>query len=267
MNSHKTFLKILLVILSTVGFSSCAPYLRYMRNSGVTENDTINYVKKIPEKYKLQPGDILSVDIYTYNSEINELINIVNPKAGNGYQNSNGNSMYYTGYMLDDQGDIHLPILGKVNLDGKTIPECRSIIQKAAEEFFVSPVVVIKSNGINIACMGEFKGEGIISIPYEQIDIYDAVSYAGGLTEYANKKKIKIIRNEKDRYCEYIVDLTKPETLSSKKFFVKNHDKIIADPIRSKILRRNIQEFTFFLSVVTSTITTTILIINLRRKN
>lgn len=247
-----------------ISLFSCTSYIRYMKNSDITHQDTLNYPKNIPEEYRLQPGDILSVQIYTYNEDINEIMTI-GTQQQNFNQQRGGQNMYYTGYMLNDSGFIRLPVIGDVNVNGNTLPECRQTVQHAAEKFFVSPIVVVKSTGINIACMGEFNGQGMINIPREQIDIYDAISYAGGLSEYADKKNIKVIRNEQNRYREYLVDLTDPRTLTTKKFYVYNNDKIIADPVKSKILRRNIQEFTFFLSVITSTITTAILIINLQK--
>jgi polysaccharide export outer membrane protein len=243
-------------------FSSCGN-LRYLKNKQASHTDTISYEKHYPEDYKLKPGDLLSVKIYTYNENINEVLSIGTQQsnAGNSQQ---GENMYYSGYMVNDSGFIDLPVIGSLYIEGKSTAECRETINNRAQSFFDDPIVVVKTAGIRIACLGEFNSEGIITIPREKIDIYDAVSFAGGLTEYADKRNIKIIRNEKGYYKEYLIDLTTPRTLTDKKLYVFNDDKIIADPVKMKIIRRNIQEFTFIFSVISSTVTTTVLLINLQ---
>ena len=253
------------LVPTIISLFSCTGNLRYLKNKEASHEDTIMYQKNLPANYTLQPGDVLSVRIYTYNENINELMRTGSNQARSG-NNQNADNMYYSGYVLDDYGFIELPILGKIHLAGQSLNQSRQTLKEKAEEYFDNPVTVVKSAGIQFACLGEFNSQGVVTVAREKVDIFDALSYAGGLSEYADKKNIKIIRNRKGRYEEYLVDLTSPELLSKKRLFVFNNDKIIADPVPAKIIRRNIQEFTFILSVISSTVTTTVLLINLQNK-
>ena len=256
------FIYFFLFVSAVFLFSSCGN-LRYLKNKQANHTDTINYPKQHPQDYKLKPGDILSVKVYTYNENINEVLSIGTQQSSSN-NNQQADNMYYSGYMVNDSGFIELPVIGLLYIEGQSINQCRETINERAQSFFDNPIVVVKTAGIRIACLGEFNSQGIVSIPREKVDIYDAMSYAGGLTEYADKRNIKIIRNEKGYYKEYLIDLTDPRTLTKEKLYVFNNDKIIADPVKMKIIRRNVQEFTFILSVISSTVTTTVLLINLQ---
>ncbi|MEA2043566.1 MAG: polysaccharide biosynthesis/export family protein [Bacteroidota bacterium] len=260
LNSKITYFFLLLIAF---GLFSCSNNLRYFKNSQVNATDTIQYKKNKPAPYTLNPGDLLTVKVYTYNEELNDVLS-VGSQSQNMNSNQSSQNLYHTGYMVNDSGYIQLPVLGRIKVEGKSIPESRDLIMKRAEHYFNSPIINVKSAGIHVSFLGEFKSEGTVDILKERIDIVDAIAFNGGFSEYADKRNIRVIRSEKDKFIEFKIDLTDVESLSKEKFYVFNNDKIIADPVKTKIIRRNIQEYTFFLSAVTSIITTTVLIINLQ---
>lgn len=253
-------------VFSIFIFFSCSGNFRYLKNTEASLTDSVTYKKKFPQEYTLKPGDVLTVKVYTYSEELNNVLAIGSQSQNYGSQTNTG-SMYLTGYMLNDSGYIELPILGQIKVGGYSMPECRAIVKNRAEKFFKSPIVTVKSAGIQVFFIGEFNSQGVTNILKEKVDILDAIAMNGGLSEYADKKHLRVIRNEQEQYTEYILDLTDVSLLTSEKFYVFNDDKIIADPVKTKILRRNIQEYTFFLSAISSVITTTVLILNLQKND
>ena len=104
---------------------------------------------------------------------------------------------------------------------------------------------------------------GSIFIYQDNIDILEAVSRAGGISDYGNMKEITVVRQENDKRKVFKLDLTDRELLSSNKFYLYPDDIIIVDPIKAKMAQMNLRDYFFFFSAISSALSTTVIIISL----
>ena len=181
-------------------------------------------------KHKLQEGDILHVKIIGVQEESFNIFNIEN--NANNSQTTSAN-LFLNGFTMDSQGNIEIPILGKIYLKNLTIEEAKEKIQTRADNFLVNSTVIVKHINFEITILGEVNRPGTYTVYKDNITILEALGLSGDLSDYANRKKIKLIRDNNIIY----VDLTKIETLYSRNFVLKSDDVIYVEPLRNVRMR------------------------------
>ncbi|MFN8165944.1 MAG: polysaccharide biosynthesis/export family protein [Bacteroidia bacterium] len=99
---------------------------------------------------RIYPGDILSVSIFTINSE-------AFPYLAGGMEKpvSDNRSPYEKGYVLNDKGELKLPLIGAVNLTGLTIPAATSLIEEKFKLYINDPIVTVKKLNFKVTVLGE----------------------------------------------------------------------------------------------------------------
>ncbi len=96
------------------------------------------------------------------------------------------------GYLIDAEGNIEFPVVGKVKLAGLTIYEAEKKIQKIVAEYLDEPVVRVRLLNFRFTVLGEVKrGEGVLSTYNNRVSLMEAIGMAGGLDELANRSKNK----------------------------------------------------------------------------
>ncbi len=181
-------------------------------------------------KHKLQEGDILHVKIIGVQEESFNIFNIEN--NANNSQTTSAN-LFLNGFTMDSQGNIEIPILGKIFLKNLTVEEAKKKIQTRADDFLVNSTVIVKHINFEITILGEVNRPGTYTVYKDNITILEALGLSGDLSDYANRKKIKLIRDDNIIY----IDLTKIETLYSQNFVLKSDDVIYVEPLRNVRMR------------------------------
>ena len=197
-------------------------------------------LKPFNYNYMFMPGDLLSVQINT-NSETQ--LDYFNKE-----QHSNSQLLvqnpYLYGYLIDDDGDINLPTLGKVRVKGFTKSEIEKILSTIANDYFDSPVVRVNIINFTVNIFGEVNNPGLKRISKTNPDILHCVALASGFTQVADKKKIKIIRNNSNRKEIFTVDLSDASLLKTKDFFTLPNDVIYVPPMKKRFYAfSNIPQF------------------------
>ena len=186
---------------------------------------TTNY-----SKHKLQEGDVLHVKIIGVQEESFNIFNIEN--NANNSQTTSAN-LFLNGFTVNSQGFIEIPILGKIYLKNLTIEEAKEKIQTRANDFLVNSTVIVKHINFEITILGEVNRPGTYTVYKDNITILEALGLSGDLSDYANRKKIKLIRDNNIIY----IDLTRIETLYSQNFVLKSEDVIYVEPLRNVRMR------------------------------
>ena len=180
--------------------------------------------------HKLQVGDLLHVKIIGINEEANRLFNI--ESAANNLQTTSAN-LYMTGFNIDSEGNIKIPTIGKIQELGLSLEETRDLIQTKVNEFLIDATVIVKHVNFQITILGEVNKAGTYTIFKDKISIFEALGLASDLTDYASRKKVKLIRGNKIMY----IDLTDENVLSSSNFYLKANDVIYVEPLSNVRMR------------------------------
>lgn len=190
-----------------------------------------NFVKtQTFAKHKLQEGDILHVKVIGIQKESFDIFNL--ETNANNTQTTSAN-LFLNGFTLDSKGFIEIPTLGKIYLKGLSIEEAKEVIQQEANKYLNNSTIIVKHINFEITILGEVNRPGTYTVYKDHITILEALGLSGDLTDYANRKKVKLIRDESIIY----IDLTKVETLYSQNFTLKANDVLYIEPLRNVRLR------------------------------
>ncbi|KRO70431.1 MAG: hypothetical protein ABR81_00900 [Cryomorphaceae bacterium BACL11 MAG-121128-bin16] len=228
-----TFIKLLVLLLIIQG---CTPMskITYLNDSQSGEWD----VSPIPPKHHLEIGDILMVRVISRNEESNNLFNLeTNTNSANSVLTAA--NLYLNGFTISQEGTIDIPNVGEVFVLNQTLEEAESTISLKAEEFLINPFVIVKLANFQFTVLGEINAPGNYPVYKEGLTIYDAIAMSGGINDYGNLKKIKIVRSEKNKKQIYNVDLTSSNILTSDFFYLRNNDLIYVQPIKFKGFKKS----------------------------
>ena len=195
-------------------------------------------VSPVPPKHSLEIGDILMVKVISRNEESNALFNL---ESNNNSANSalTAANLYLNGFTISQEGTIDIPNVGKVYILNQTLEEAEKTISAKASEFLIDPFVIVKLANFQFTVLGEVNAPGNYPVYEEGITIYDALAMSGGINDYANLKKVKILRSENNKKQVYDIDLTSSNILNSDFFYLRNHDVIYIEPLKFKGFRKS----------------------------
>jgi polysaccharide export outer membrane protein len=209
---------------------------------------------------RIQKDDLLSIQIYstTTKSEVDAIYNLGTVSGG---LSSQGGSSSATspGFLVDVDGNIHHPKLGVIHAEGLTREELANEIKKRLTEpvkLLEDPTVIIRFQNLKVTVIGEVNRQGVITIPSERITLLEAVGMAGGLTDYALKTSVKVIRETDGKREIGVVDLSSKQLFESPYYTLRQNDMVIVDPTPKKAKKTDqdlvIQRVSFGLSIVTA---------------
>jgi polysaccharide export outer membrane protein len=179
----------------------------------------------------LKENDLLNISVSSLNPEATEIFNISNTRNQSGIDNQ------ASGFLINNEGYISFPVLGKIKAAGKTKQELEEGITKELvnRKLLLEPIVEIRYLNFRVSVMGEVKDPSVLTIPSEKVTLLEALSLAGDLTIYAKRDNILLIREEGNIKKLRRIDLTTDDIFTSPNYYLKPNDIIYVEPNKSKI--------------------------------
>jgi len=137
-------------------------------------------------------------------------------------------------YSVDDDGYIKLPYIKKIKVSGLTLFEASDMIENELAQYLYIPSVFLRFVNNKVTILGEVQRPGVYAFNYKNINLLQAIGYAGDVSTFGNRQNVLIVREEGDYRSKYIVDLTSDELLVSPLYMVKSNDIIYVEPLKSK---------------------------------
>ncbi|WP_159103301.1 polysaccharide biosynthesis/export family protein [Prolixibacter bellariivorans] len=245
------------LILSILFLSSCTTPLKeitYLHN--LQESDST--VMMPPTKqYKISKNDNLYISFITENQQTTDFLNLSQP----GQNITSEASLELVTYVVDSQGNIHLPYLGDIHAEGKTIEELRTQLQNRINQVINNSSVVVKLVNRTITVLGDVESPGQYNMLKNSMTIFQALGEAGDLNDFGNRKKIRLIRKTDGKQNIVTLDLTDSRILTSAYYLVQPNDVIYVPP-KHRVYGAKTLPFT----TVFSTISTAVLLYNAMKK-
>lgn len=234
---------LILFITVAIFFASCVGNKRlvYLQNDDLHENQPKDTVLREYDltyhDYKIQPQDILSVQFTSITEEDFDIFSDFG-MGGENLGGGGGGLIGLRGELVDPQGQIGFPIVGKIKVQGMTIFEVQDTLQSIASQYVEDPVVKVRLLNYRFTVLGEVNGESVVTTQNTRVTFMEAIGMAGGLTELANRKNVKVIRQKGDVAEVFYVDLLDEEFIESEEFYVYQNDIIIVPPLQQRPIRR-----------------------------
>jgi polysaccharide export outer membrane protein len=205
--------------------------------------------KSLIEEYIIQPGDIVSLQVYSRGGftliDILSQQNLANTRAGS-YES-----------LVDKDGYVEMPILGSYYIEGFTEEELEQKLENDFSRLFSDPFVILKVQNRRVFV---FKGSTaqVVSLNQAPTNLFEVIALAGGIASELKAYKIKIIRGDLKNPEIMIVDLSTIKGLRDADLIVQAND-IIYIETRKRITPRLLAEITPVLALVSTIITSIVL--------
>lgn len=223
----------LTALLMAMLFASCVPQekMLYLKEAQMaTENRSINYVNERSVDYKLQPGDNLYIRFN--NATDDRGISSLNGEYSR--VSTSDASIYLQSYTIDEEGFIELPLIGKVELRNLTVDEAKARLQTEIDKYVNQTTIIVKLSNFNLTVLGEVRTPGMYKVYQSQINLFEAISLAGNMTNFAKNEEVRIIRQTETGSEIVTVNMGSADILSSPYYYLKPNDIIYVEPLKIK---------------------------------
>ncbi len=214
-----------LLFLALITVSSCVSKkdMIYFQNDETVTNELYkNYAPKI------QTADILNITVSARE-----------PKAVIAYNLYQGNGQSSTTepltYLVDNQGFIVFPELGKIKVSGLTTDELKDLLVEKLKVYITNPIVTIRLQNFRVSILGEVKSPGPYNLENEKVSIPEALAMAGDLTIQGKRKNILLLRTTGDKVESIRLDLTDKSLFKSPYFYLAQNDIVYVEPNKAKV--------------------------------
>lgn len=188
------------------------------------------------QAYRLQTGDVLSIKVQSVQPALNDMFNVT---SGQYIQNGDPGNLFASGYSVDETGTIALPTMGRLKVGGLTVEETQLLVQKEVARFMREANVVVKLTSFKLTILGEVRAPGRYFVYNSQATVLEALGMAGDLTEFGNRTNMKLIRQTPKGSEVVLLDLTDPELLHSKYYYLLPNDALYVEPMKARTTRGN----------------------------
>ncbi|MCA1745223.1 MAG: polysaccharide biosynthesis/export family protein [Bacteroidales bacterium] len=231
----KSMIKIYLVsIIGLFSVVSCVP----LKESIYLQGDMAIKLEDLEGQYKIEKGDYLvkpSDLLYIRVTSLDDRSSaFLNNESGYNAMANNPMSASLLGYRVGLDGAIDYPFLGKIYVAGLSLQEVAQKIELAASKYIDQSGAIVKLLNDHVTVMGEVQAPGRFLMNSEEISILEAVSLSGDMTDFANRKTVRLIRKDGETPQMIIIDTTDEKLLFSPYFYLKPGDIIYVEPRRLK---------------------------------
>lgn len=186
---------------------------------------------------KIMPKDELTILVQTTDPLTSEPFNL--RSTG---QTSNKDQI--TGYLVDNDGMINFPIVGKIHVAGLTKTECEDLIKSKIQPYLArteNPLVSVRTSSYRITVIGEVNRPGVIPVSTEKISLIEALAEAGDMTIYGKRDNVLLVREDKSGEKHKVrLNMNDANIINSPYYYLQQNDIVYVEP--HKVKARN----TFF---------------------
>lgn len=236
-------------VLAFLMLSSCIQYknIPYLQEETASEYE-INPPK---EEYKVRKGDLLHIDLKTFETSTKEFFEGTQGAGLQGAGGGTGNpQLFFKDFTVDQAGMIDLPIVGKLAVEGKVLSVISTELEGKLKSYIKFTKINIRLANYRVTVLGEVNNTGVQYIYESSYTLLQALSNAGDLTEFGNRKNVKLIRKNGSKVKSILIDLTNPQFLSSEYYYLQPDDLIYVEPIKAKTLKSNVQNVGILVSII-----------------
>jgi polysaccharide export outer membrane protein len=227
-------------------FSSCGSVknIAYIQNSDSVNYDRSQYLYDA----KIMPKDELTISVNTTNPEVSLPFNLL---MQNSYQQ--GRTLSTGGgtlmpYLVDTEGCINFPIIGRLQVAGLTKRQCERMIQDKIRPYLAeseNPIVTVRMSSYSISVLGEVARPGSYMVSREEINVLEALAQAGDLTIYGVRDRVKLIRkNASGRKEIHTLNLNDANIVNSPYFYLQQNDIVYVEPNKVKAQNSSVGSMT-----------------------
>ena len=224
--------KVFVFALIALCASSCVTKkkLTYLREVTAESADSVNAHFEAKGEVTIKKADQLTIFISALDQEAVAPYNLymVNVNDPNSLQLRTTQTLLT--YRVDDHGDIEMPVLGKVHVEGMVRTELEEMIKGMLEKQVVKPMVQVNLVSAKVSILGEVAHPGAININNGRLTLFEALAAVGDLTPYGRRDNVLISR-EVDGKMEFTrINLNNADVYASPYYYLQQNDVVYVSP-------------------------------------
>ncbi len=246
-----------LIALSVIIMTSCASRkdVVYFQNTG--DFETLVDKNSITPKFKVD--DVLSIYVSTLDNEASAPFNLFRGGSEGGLRPEQ------VDYLIDKDGEIDFPVIGKIKVAGLSSEELRVLLRDQLSDYLKDPIINIRLRNFTITVLGEVNRPGTYPVEGERITIMEALGLANDLTIKGKRENIMVIRDFDGTKVYHRINLKRKEAMSSPVYYLTQNDVVYVEPNKSAITSSTLDNrATIAISIASIIITSTVILITRR---
>lgn len=240
--------------MAGVFLTSCASKkdVVYFQNTG--DFETIVDKNSFTPKFKVD--DLVNIHISTLDPEASVPFNLFKGASEGGIRAEQ------VDYLIDKDGEIDFPVIGKIKISGLSAEEVRVLLRTKLSDYLKNPIINIRLRNFTITVLGEVKRPGTYPVNGERITILEALGLAMDLTVKGVRDNVMVIRDFDGTKVYTRIDLTKKEAMSSPVYYLTQNDVVYVEPNQSAVTASSLDNrATIAISIASTLITATVILI------
>lgn len=231
-----------IIMLTAILFSSCVSIKDFNYFQDTVAGD-VNPVRNSDASITIKPSDRITVLVSSKDLQLATPFNLVtlntvqsrSMQNGTGALNGNSYTQYYT---VSQNGEINMPVLGKVKVAGLTRSQIEDKVAElimTSDNGFNDPTVTVDYANLYVKMLGELNRPGAVSIDRDQFTLMDAIAKAGDLSVFGNRKNVQVFRVKNGVETVYEIDLTNRKAmLQSPAYMLQQDDVVYVEPNKTR---------------------------------
>lgn len=226
-NQIAAFLWLTTFCLSMV---ACRPQREviYFQKGETTDTKTTSDTSIFKYEPVIRPNDILNIYVSSINREASSFFNPIEKSE------TTSSSSEILGYLVNSKGEIDMPLIGTISVEGLTVSMIRDTIKTKLNKYLENPTVRVILDNFNVTILGEVNKPGIYTVKNERMTVTDIIGMAGDLTIYGNRQNLLLIREENGKKSFFTINVSDRSIFSSTNYFLHPNDVIYVEPVKAK---------------------------------
>jgi polysaccharide export outer membrane protein len=198
--------------------------------------DNVSFKEKTNSyEIKIQPDDLLMIIVSAEDPEIAAPFNLKTYSTVNPTKQDVAGAQTTQLYLVDANGFIDFPILGRLKVSGMARSQLAQLFQDKISVYIKNPIVNLRIMNFKISVQGEVTLPGSYTISSERVTLIEALSMAKDLTIYGKRDNILIIREIDGVKTYNRVDITKADFINSPFYYLSQNDVVYVEPNKNKV--------------------------------
>lgn len=230
-------------------------------SSCVTQQDWVYFQGESTKQLKVQPfelryqaNDLLSINVSASDVDAARPFNLFVSSPNTTNKFSLTGQQLLQAYLLDEEGEINFPVLGKLTLGGLSRKEAITFLENKLQAYIKDPIVTLRLTNFKISVLGEVNNPGTYIIDNEQVSFLQALALAGDMSINGKRSNILLVREEDGVLTKNYIDLSSDALFNSPYYFLNPNDVLYIEPNASKV--RSSTDALRYTSISLSVITT-----------
>lgn len=248
----------LLFFLLPFVLTGCSSYQKslYLQNDAVINQSTQGQLYD----FRIMPKDLLTIVVSTTDPAASAPFyrKLGQDKETTSSSNVGMQNLDLLGYLVDNNGEIDFPVLGKIKVTGMTTRECEALLRDKLKPYLKeTPLVTVTSSNYKFSVLGEVNRPGTYTVQDEKITIFEAIAQAGDMTLFSIRDDVQLLREDSEGRRQVIhLNLNDANITQSPYFYLQQNDVIYVKPTKAKVrtntFNSNASMWITILSVLTS---------------